>query len=77
MYILFYGHDIQMQQFKTKKKDYVNTAIPHMIIMVMERLITLFVFFCFVSYLSSTDNSGSEMLFTSMDFSYFSIGFGR
>jgi len=60
-----------------QKQDYVNTAVPHMIIMVIERLITLFVFFCFVSYLNSTDNSGSEMLFASMDFSYFPIGFGR
>ena len=32
-----------------------------MIVMVMERLITLFVFFCFVSYLNAAENSGSEI----------------
>ena len=75
--IFFLCHVIFRCSSLKQKQDYANTAIPHMIIMVMERLITLFVFFCFVSYPNSTNNSWCEMLFASMDFNYFSNGFGR
>ena len=70
VYILFMVMIFRCSSLK-QKQDYVNTAILQM--KIMERLITLFVFFCFVSYLSSTDNSGSEMLFTSMDFIIFQL----
>ena len=69
--IFFLCHVIFRCSSLKQKQDYANTAIPHMIIMVMERLITLFVFFCFVSYPNSTNNSWCEMLFASMDFIFF------